>query len=265
MPPPSQCLDPRTRLILFKLINGGVCVSINGCVSTGKEANVYHAHVCVSPLAGLTPPFPSGDQGGRIHRVSRVLVRRPLFLSLTVRRSPSLLPPPPPLAVRRGCTGRTSPSRCTRPPSSSSRTATNMSPVRRPPHPRPSARPSTHTPIAGGTTPSGFTGRGPSLWVLDANASSGVEMLDFQCKVRVTHVVCVCVIRRVYLSSCACLQGSTGSGRGTASPTHGRWCGRGPRRSAATSSASPTPVPPRQPHRGTFLPPQRAPVGRLMG
>ena len=39
----DQVLDPRTRMILFKLINSGTIESINGCVSTGKEANVYHA------------------------------------------------------------------------------------------------------------------------------------------------------------------------------------------------------------------------------
>ena len=39
----EQVLDPRTRLLLFKLINSGILGSINGCVSTGKEANVYHA------------------------------------------------------------------------------------------------------------------------------------------------------------------------------------------------------------------------------
>ena len=39
----EQVLDPRTRLLLFKLINSGTLESINGCVSTGKEANVYHA------------------------------------------------------------------------------------------------------------------------------------------------------------------------------------------------------------------------------
>jgi RIO kinase 1 len=39
----EQVLDPRTRLILFKLLNQGVIASIHGCVSTGKEANVYHA------------------------------------------------------------------------------------------------------------------------------------------------------------------------------------------------------------------------------
>jgi RIO kinase 1 len=30
-------------MILFKLINRGLLNSINGCISTGKEANVYHA------------------------------------------------------------------------------------------------------------------------------------------------------------------------------------------------------------------------------
>mmetsp|Transcript_11101 Transcript_11101/g.28673 ORF Transcript_11101/g.28673 Transcript_11101/m.28673 type:complete len:245 (+) Transcript_11101:10-744(+) len=39
----DQVLDPRTRMILFKMMNTGSIESINGCVSTGKEANVYHA------------------------------------------------------------------------------------------------------------------------------------------------------------------------------------------------------------------------------
>lgn len=48
-PPPcqptavEQVLDPRTRMVLFKMLNRGVFTEINGCVSTGKEANVYHA------------------------------------------------------------------------------------------------------------------------------------------------------------------------------------------------------------------------------
>ncbi|PWZ01948.1 RIO1-domain-containing protein [Testicularia cyperi] len=36
-------LDPRTMVILYKMVNRGLLESINGCVSTGKEANVYHA------------------------------------------------------------------------------------------------------------------------------------------------------------------------------------------------------------------------------
>lgn len=39
----EQVLDPRTRMILLKLINKNVIYEINGCISTGKEANVYHA------------------------------------------------------------------------------------------------------------------------------------------------------------------------------------------------------------------------------
>ena len=38
----EQALDPRTRIILFKMLNRGIFNEINGCVSTGKEANVYH-------------------------------------------------------------------------------------------------------------------------------------------------------------------------------------------------------------------------------
>ncbi|KAG6820716.1 hypothetical protein H0H93_012769 [Arthromyces matolae] len=39
----EQVLDPRTRIILFKMIGRGLINEINGCISTGKEANVYHA------------------------------------------------------------------------------------------------------------------------------------------------------------------------------------------------------------------------------
>jgi RIO kinase 1 len=39
----EQALDPRTRLVLFKLLNKGLFSAIHGCVSTGKEANVYCA------------------------------------------------------------------------------------------------------------------------------------------------------------------------------------------------------------------------------
>lgn len=39
----DQVLDPRTRMILFKMLNKGVFDDIKGCISTGKEANVYRA------------------------------------------------------------------------------------------------------------------------------------------------------------------------------------------------------------------------------
>lgn len=35
-------MDPRTRMILFKLLNRGLVDEVHGCISTGKEANVYH-------------------------------------------------------------------------------------------------------------------------------------------------------------------------------------------------------------------------------
>ncbi len=39
----EQVLDPRTRMIMFKLLSRGLISEIGGCVSTGKEANVYYA------------------------------------------------------------------------------------------------------------------------------------------------------------------------------------------------------------------------------
>ena len=39
----EQVLDPRTRMILLQMINRNVASEVNGCLSTGKEANVYHA------------------------------------------------------------------------------------------------------------------------------------------------------------------------------------------------------------------------------
>ncbi|OAX42837.1 RIO1-domain-containing protein [Rhizopogon vinicolor AM-OR11-026] len=49
----EQVLDPRTRIILFKMIGRGLIQEVNGCVSTGKEANVYHAHTPISTHLAL--------------------------------------------------------------------------------------------------------------------------------------------------------------------------------------------------------------------
>lgn len=54
----EQVLDPRTRMILFKLLSKNVVSEINGCISTGKEANVYHA----------TSPY--GDRAIKIYKTS---------------------------------------------------------------------------------------------------------------------------------------------------------------------------------------------------
>ncbi len=42
----DQVLDPRTRMIILKFLNTGIITAINGCISTGKEANVYF---CMTP------------------------------------------------------------------------------------------------------------------------------------------------------------------------------------------------------------------------
>ena len=34
-----QAIDPRTRMVLFKMLNQGVFNDINGCISTGKEVS----------------------------------------------------------------------------------------------------------------------------------------------------------------------------------------------------------------------------------
>ena len=44
----EQVIDPRTRMILFKLLKNDYIQEIYGTISTGKEANVYHS------VAGLT-------------------------------------------------------------------------------------------------------------------------------------------------------------------------------------------------------------------
>ena len=37
----EQVLDPRTRIILFKMIGRGLLFEVNGCVSTGKEVRSF--------------------------------------------------------------------------------------------------------------------------------------------------------------------------------------------------------------------------------
>lgn len=39
----EQVLDPRTKILMLQMINRGIVSEINGCISTGKEANVYGA------------------------------------------------------------------------------------------------------------------------------------------------------------------------------------------------------------------------------
>jgi len=57
----EQVLDPRTRMILLQMINRGVVSEVNGCLSTGKEANVYGAL-----------SHPASDDGPPTHRAIKV-------------------------------------------------------------------------------------------------------------------------------------------------------------------------------------------------
>jgi serine/threonine-protein kinase RIO1 len=53
-----EALDPKTRLLLFKLINADILDNVNGCVSTGKEAVIFHA------TGGRYGPVAGGAAGG---------------------------------------------------------------------------------------------------------------------------------------------------------------------------------------------------------
>lgn len=59
----EQVLDPRTRMILLQMINRDVVSEINGVISTGKEANVYHA-------------LSLDEDGNEIHRAIKVYKTR---------------------------------------------------------------------------------------------------------------------------------------------------------------------------------------------
>ncbi|KAF2183534.1 Serine/threonine-protein kinase Rio1, partial [Zopfia rhizophila CBS 207.26] len=50
----EQVLDPRTRMILLQLINRNIVSELHGVISTGKEANVYHA---LTIPEGDSPPL----------------------------------------------------------------------------------------------------------------------------------------------------------------------------------------------------------------
>ncbi|KAK1140576.1 Serine/threonine-protein kinase rio1 [Aspergillus melleus] len=57
----EQVLDPRTRMILLQMINRNVVSEIHGCLSTGKEANVYYSLL-----------FPDDDDAAPLHRAIKV-------------------------------------------------------------------------------------------------------------------------------------------------------------------------------------------------
>lgn len=61
----EQVLDPRTRMLLLQIINRNIVSEINGVISTGKEANVYHAATIPQTNDGEAPVVP-------LHRAIKV-------------------------------------------------------------------------------------------------------------------------------------------------------------------------------------------------
>lgn len=61
----EQVLDPRTRMILLQMINRNIVSEVHGCLSTGKEANVYHAFA-------VPPEDGSEAVGAPLHRAIKV-------------------------------------------------------------------------------------------------------------------------------------------------------------------------------------------------
>uniref|UniRef100_A0A2K5JBE1 Serine/threonine-protein kinase RIO3 n=1 Tax=Colobus angolensis palliatus TaxID=336983 RepID=A0A2K5JBE1_COLAP len=40
----EKAVDPKTRLLMYKMVNSGMLETITGCISTGKESVVFHAY-----------------------------------------------------------------------------------------------------------------------------------------------------------------------------------------------------------------------------
>jgi RIO kinase 1 len=59
----EQVLDPRTRMILLQILNRNIVSEINGVISTGKEANVYHS---------MTTPADGDAVSTPLHRAIKV-------------------------------------------------------------------------------------------------------------------------------------------------------------------------------------------------
>lgn len=40
----EKAVDPKTRLLMYKMVNSGMLETVTGCISTGKESVVFHAY-----------------------------------------------------------------------------------------------------------------------------------------------------------------------------------------------------------------------------
>jgi len=61
----EKVLDHRTMMILYKLLNSGTLITLNGCVSSGKESHIYHAignmNALIEDKEGTTPTEPGKE------------------------------------------------------------------------------------------------------------------------------------------------------------------------------------------------------------
>ena len=69
----EQVMDPRTRMILFKLLARGFVSNINGCISTGKEANVYHCTASLSAQEELKSQHMVQTQSSDLDRIPKMM------------------------------------------------------------------------------------------------------------------------------------------------------------------------------------------------
>ncbi|XP_068849699.1 serine/threonine-protein kinase RIO3 isoform X3 [Capricornis sumatraensis] len=52
----EKAVDPKTRLLMYKMVNSGMLETITGCISTGKESVVFHAYGGRMQRAGIPCP-----------------------------------------------------------------------------------------------------------------------------------------------------------------------------------------------------------------
>ncbi|XP_028011570.1 serine/threonine-protein kinase RIO3 isoform X3 [Eptesicus fuscus] len=52
----EKAVDPKTRLLMYKMVNSGMLETITGCISTGKESVVFHAYGGRMQKAGIPCP-----------------------------------------------------------------------------------------------------------------------------------------------------------------------------------------------------------------
>ncbi|KAK4624691.1 Serine/threonine-protein kinase RIO1 [Fulvia fulva] len=66
----EQVLDPRTRMILLQMLNRNIISELNGVLSTGKEANVYHAASTPQEETGTDAPAVTLNRAVKVYKTS---------------------------------------------------------------------------------------------------------------------------------------------------------------------------------------------------